>query len=434
MGKNNNLTDFLTDVANAIRDKKGTTDLINPQDFSAEIASIETGGGGGAAVVAESDVNFRDYDGTILHSYTKNEFLALSELPELPSQPGLICQEWNWTFSDAQSYVQEHGKLEIGASYITNDGKTRYYVSIEENGASFPLSYTIQYDNSLIVNWGDGNIEEPTEKNGTIRHTYENVGNYVISLTVAKGANLKLGYNSTSGSAQLFQNKERFMLCRVELGDDVILNYSAFKDCYSLNSVVLPTNSKFTGIFHYAFKNCYSLKHITIPKGITGIYQNAFFSCVSLESISLPNSLTSLANNVFQYCSQLKLLTVPNSVTSVGTYAFQYAASLRYIALSNKITSIGDYAFGYCSNISKIKIPQNVTSILSYVFYDCRFVTLYDFRSHAAVPNLSSSSCFSGIRGDSKIVVPDELYDEWIIATNWSTYASYIVKASEFNA
>ena len=47
MAKNDNLKDFLTDVANAIREKKGTTDLINPQDFSAEIASIETGGGGG---------------------------------------------------------------------------------------------------------------------------------------------------------------------------------------------------------------------------------------------------------------------------------------------------------------------------------------------------------------------------------------------------
>lgn len=43
--KNDNLTDFLTDVADAIREKKGTTDKINPQDFASEIASIETGGG-----------------------------------------------------------------------------------------------------------------------------------------------------------------------------------------------------------------------------------------------------------------------------------------------------------------------------------------------------------------------------------------------------
>ena len=44
MGKINNLTDFLTDVADAIREKKGTTDLINPQDFSDEIRNIESGG------------------------------------------------------------------------------------------------------------------------------------------------------------------------------------------------------------------------------------------------------------------------------------------------------------------------------------------------------------------------------------------------------
>ena len=44
MAKNDNLKDFLTDVADAIREKKGTTDAINPQDFSSEIASIQSGG------------------------------------------------------------------------------------------------------------------------------------------------------------------------------------------------------------------------------------------------------------------------------------------------------------------------------------------------------------------------------------------------------
>lgn len=47
MAKDNNIQDFLTDVADAIREKKGTTDAINPQDFSSEISSLEVGGGGG---------------------------------------------------------------------------------------------------------------------------------------------------------------------------------------------------------------------------------------------------------------------------------------------------------------------------------------------------------------------------------------------------
>lgn len=43
MAKNNNLTDFLTDVANAIREKDGSTGTINPQDFSNKIKAIQTG-------------------------------------------------------------------------------------------------------------------------------------------------------------------------------------------------------------------------------------------------------------------------------------------------------------------------------------------------------------------------------------------------------
>ena len=41
--KTNNLTAFLTGIANTLRAKKGTTGLINPQDFESEIASIQTG-------------------------------------------------------------------------------------------------------------------------------------------------------------------------------------------------------------------------------------------------------------------------------------------------------------------------------------------------------------------------------------------------------
>ena len=42
MAKNNNLTDFLTDLANTIRTKKGYTSTVklNPQNFSSEISSI----------------------------------------------------------------------------------------------------------------------------------------------------------------------------------------------------------------------------------------------------------------------------------------------------------------------------------------------------------------------------------------------------------
>lgn len=42
MAKNNNLGDFLTDIANAIRTKTGSSTTINAQDFATEITNIPT--------------------------------------------------------------------------------------------------------------------------------------------------------------------------------------------------------------------------------------------------------------------------------------------------------------------------------------------------------------------------------------------------------
>ena len=44
MARTNTLGNFLTDVADAIREKKGTTDTIPASDFDTEITSIESGG------------------------------------------------------------------------------------------------------------------------------------------------------------------------------------------------------------------------------------------------------------------------------------------------------------------------------------------------------------------------------------------------------
>lgn len=56
MAKNNNLGDFLKDIADTIRAKKGTTGTINPQNFSSEIESIQTGTDTSDATATASDL------------------------------------------------------------------------------------------------------------------------------------------------------------------------------------------------------------------------------------------------------------------------------------------------------------------------------------------------------------------------------------------
>ena len=72
-------------------------------------------------------------------------------------------------------------------------------------------------------------------------------------------------------------------------------------------------------------------------------------------------------------------------------------------------------------------IPNSVANIGEYAFSSCYGMAFLDFTSHTSVPTLANKNAFDSIPSDCEIRVPAALYDEWIAATNWSTYASQIV-------
>ena len=388
MAKNNNLTDFLTNVADAIRYKKNTSEKINPQDFFTHIVTI--GSEGGDSGVTPNAVRLLDCDGTLLHSYSADDFLTLTDLPELPTREGLICQGWNWNIADAQSFVVKHRKLDIGATYITDDGKTRLYIKIAAEGRmTVPLYFSQTVANGVTIDWGDGSATQTLSDTGTVNttHTYADIGEYTISLNPSSECTLGLGNSSycvmgsTENNGKVYCN----MLQAVEIGKNV------------------------TSISNYAFRVCYSLASVVIPDSVTNIGSYAFSNCYSLASV-----------------------VIPDSVTSIGSYAFSNCYSLASVVISQGVTLIGEYMFSYCYSLASVVIPDSVTSIGSSAFFNCYGMAYYDFRASKLVPTLSTGA-FGNIPSDCKIVVPDSLYDSWIAATNWSTYASNIVKASEFN-
>ena len=391
MAKNNNLTDFLTDVANAIREKKGSSDPINPQNFSDEIASIESGGGGGGG---GADVIFRDYDGAILHSFSADEFLAMSEMPTLPSQQGLICQGWNYTLQDAQEYVAEYGVLDVGATYITADNKTRLHIKVDGARRLFNFKVSINKSNSLTVNWGDGTNESISGSGSvSLSHRYGAIGDYVISFNVASEATLSF----VGSSQESFINAPyTIMLRKVELGENVSIGMGAFYGCRSLASVVIPNSvttisektfyncfslasvvipNSVTSIGNYAFNACYSLTSVVIPKGVTSMGSSAFFYCYSLASVVIPNGMSNVSYNAFNACRSLASVAIPNSVTSIVESAFNSCVSLTSVVIPNSVKTIGSSAFYGCSALTSVVIPNSVTTIGGSAFYGCYSLT-----------------------------------------------------------
>ena len=301
----------------AIEEKGGTVPQAKTvARIAGAVQTIPVGG----PSVSPSNITFYDYDGTVVASWTLAELAGKTSLPDYPTHDGLICQGWNWTLAGLKS---ANRAMNVGAMYITNDGKTRIYIRLEA-GRTSPMLGCCP-NGTVTVDWGDGTTPDTltgtstTTVKWTPNHNYAAPGDYIITLT---------------------------------------------------------------------------------PDGTVGFYG---------------------ASSTAQYSGLLRYSSGSDARNSV------YQNSIKRIEIGEGVTSIGNSAFRNCYSLASITIPDGVTSIGSTAFDGCSGVAFYDFTSHTTVPTLANTNAFTGIAADCQIRVPAALADEWKAATNWSTYASYIV-------
>ena len=396
------------------------------------VENTESGGGGGGGAVSPKDINFYDYDGTCVAAWSLAELAGKTALPDYPTHEGLTCQGWNWTLADLKA---ENARMNVGAMYITTDGKTRIYITLQEGRTSPMLG--ICPNGTVTVDWGDGTTPDTltgtslTTVQWTPTHSYAAPGDYVITLTVDG----TVGIVGTSSGGKLLcyssgsDNRDkayRNAIQRVFFGSGVAsIDAYAFYYCYSLAQITLPNSVISIGAS--AFDNCYSLTQITIPRSVTSIGASAFYYCYGLTQITLPYSVTRIGDYAFYNCYSLASITIPRSVTSIGTHAFKTCCRLASITIPSGVTSIGLNAFYACYGLTQITLPNSVISIGASAFYNCYGMVFYDFTACTAVPTLENANAFNGIPADCEIRVPAALLDEWKAATNWATYANKIV-------
>ena len=449
--------------------------------YNSIVVNVPTGGSTGT----KNDVTFYDYDGTIVTSYSKDEFANLSALPANPTHEGLTAQGWNWSLADAKSYVNKYGKLDIGQMYVTDDGKTRIYITLTEGRISPILQLYLNANSELDIDWGDGSIHSTftTTSAGykSERHNYATAGDYVIAITVTTGSFVLQSSTSILVSSVLWNGNNNAnspdraynnSIQKIEIGTGITsIGNSAFWYCYSLQSITIPDTV--TSIGNTAFQYCSSLSSITIPDGVTSISQSAFRYCHSLSSITIPNTVTSIGESAFnncyslssititdtvtsisQYvfnncyslssvpignsvttiytgafysCYSLSLITIPDSVTSINQSAFSNCYSLSSITIPDTVTIIGESAFNNCSSLSSITIPDGVTYIRSNTFANCTYMESIKF-APTTPPAVSNSNAW-GVPTSCTMIVPINTYSAYTTATNYpnSTTYTYLV-------
>ena len=65
-----------------------------------------------------------------------------------------------------------------------------------------------------------------------------------------------------------------------------------------------------------------SVHDVVLREDTVGIGNSAFSDCSSLTSIVIPDSVTSIGNSAFERCISLTSIVIPDSMTSIGNYAF----------------------------------------------------------------------------------------------------------------
>lgn len=217
--------------------------------------------------------------------------------------------------------------------------------------------------------------------------------------------------------AQGFLNGSRY--------DQKVSDSALFID-RTVEELVVPEGV--TVIGDYAFRGCAKLKSVSLPNGITKIARDAFCMAQALEEIVIPDGCLTIGMSAFSVCSKLARVVLPDSITEIGSTAFNKSIITEFI-FPDKVDRIDDRIFLDCSKLARVVAPSACKYVEEYAFGNCPLCLIYDFSKCVEVPQLLSTLAFNKIASGAKIYVPAELYDQWIVATNWVTFKDYIMPA-----
>lgn len=374
MAKNDNLTDFLTDIASEIRAQTGNYKGIDPQDFSQYFALIDS--------LEEKDVNFYDIDGKCIYAYTWEEFESMQELPEIPikNRGGISISNFKWNYTLDEIKAQKVHHCDVGVVY-SNEKYCYFIVNIPSNNYTVSFSGTIHSGStSSGIDWGDGTV------NKSKSHVF-NAGTYCIKVD---------GYCEAS-------------------------KY--------ISGGILPKNivsEAYIGIL--AGGQCDATRRLSINKTgnsnyVDSISYNSFCPCLICGSDMQDT------NDLFYGSLADKIILNPTKKSLTGLIAVK---NIKTLCIPEGVTYIS--GLSNCLNLKKIYCPSTITEI-NTMGSNCRNLKVVDFSVSTQVPAITNSYAFQNTLNCS-IIVPDNLYDEWITSYSWphiiSLHNIKIIKASEY--
>lgn len=184
-----------------------------------------------------------------------------------------------------------------------------------------------------------------------------------------------------------------------------------------------------TRIAAYEFAQQYLLQELDTSdpsNNITTIDASAFTGSMC-ENVIIPETVTLIGIGAFS-AANIGTMILPRNVTRVSAFAFSDVRGVYGVApvikLNEGLAVIGDSAFNNANIAGEMEIPSTVTEIGAYCFSYANITTVI---CKATTPPALRSEAFTSITAGFTIKVPAASVAAYKAATNWSSYADYIV-------
>lgn len=381
----------LTNIADAIRAKAGTSGTMTVSEMPANIAAIPS-----SAPLEEKDVTFYDYDGTILYSYTLAEAHALTAMPALPEGPTDYTAV-SWT--ESLSYVQNlTHPWNVGVNYSTTRTDSWFYITVPADELEVTFMQSNSSETGRTIDWGDGTVETVGSP-GRKFHTYQAGGDYIVK------TNLRVIYGGSDGISPYGTRSCPWLVTSAEMN-------SCIGQCYSrlIRKAEIGTSAENLTNFLQGAINCetviipytfawglpgfsYSgIRHFTVTASFFA--DSFYFNCPNLESIVFASTLStsvsgskvvfgtypgSNGNEIFT-AAKLRRLLFPDTVTSITTQGALGCLYSLKVFYAKELTSTANHMLMECESLEEVYMPK-VTVINRNTFTSCLSLRKLTFNS-----------------------------------------------------
>ena len=166
-----------------------------------------------------------------------------------------------------------------------------------------------------------------------------------------------------------------------------IIGMNAFKNCPSLNKVVIGSNATEIGLL--AFTGCKNLANVEVSdnnkyyKSLNNVVytkemDKVVFCPEGVASVELYDGLIIVAPHAFENCASLTEVKIPSTVRVIGDSSFVGCVKLQTIVIPSSVQSIGANAFTGCSILNVVKIGSGTKSISTYAFDNMEGLTSFE--------------------------------------------------------